>query len=250
MRILTALLLCVMPAFAQSAIAPPLLGIMRDSGNQLRRVFGVAGAFALSDAEQRDISGVAFSGRFGLVKTGSQVLVLDERGAVVRSLPAPQGKALFAFDAAGRPGLCYFLDTAELWRIKSDGVLDVLHLTTANVLAIALTDAERAKLVVYRDNGLWLVTRSVETGALETEEPLSGLSGPALFFKDGALIHSEADALIWNERRIRLPSRAETLERMGEEWILVGQRNALTLAVRLNGREVKSYRLPAVEAAP
>src|SRR5919199_1696776 len=94
-------------AMAQATIAPPLVGFFRDSRSHLRRIFGVRGAFILGKAEISGVESFAFSGRFGLVKTELELLILDEAGRLVRSEAAPAGAALFAFDSDGAPALCY-----------------------------------------------------------------------------------------------------------------------------------------------
>ena len=108
-------------AGASAQLAPPLLALVKDAQQQIRRAYGVTGNFIVGDAvEPKSMGEVvnwAFSGSAGLVKTANQLLLLSADAGIVRSSPAPAGNAQFAFDAQGAAALVFLAESAELWRI-------------------------------------------------------------------------------------------------------------------------------------
>ncbi|HLJ47268.1 MAG TPA: hypothetical protein VKU01_14725 [Bryobacteraceae bacterium] len=109
-------------AFAQPLITPPSVGVVRDSDGGIRVVLGTAGHFLLVDAVMQGAISAAFSGVAGLVKTGSEVLVLDAKFNITARYPAPSGPAVFAFTDTGTPAYASFPSTAEALQFGDGGV--------------------------------------------------------------------------------------------------------------------------------
>ena len=101
-------------ASAQSSLAPPLIGIVRDPMGQVRRIFGVSSNLIYGPVERTGVVAAEFTGRSGMIKTETELVLLDGLAQPQRSLPAPPGPAVFEFDAEGMPLRCRFAD-GESW---------------------------------------------------------------------------------------------------------------------------------------
>ena len=88
-------LLSAAPALAQPAITPPAVGTVRDSSGGLHGVIGVAANFVVLDVTAiSNAVSAAFSATAGLVKTDSELLLLDAAGQIANRYDAPAGQAL------------------------------------------------------------------------------------------------------------------------------------------------------------
>src|SRR5579863_9366509 len=105
--LLAALILSPASVWAQSAIAPPLLGFVQDGARSLRPAFGVSGSFILGRSITGPILSEAFSGSVGLLKTDSSLAAFNSQGKVLASMDVPPGPALFAFSPRGSTALAY-----------------------------------------------------------------------------------------------------------------------------------------------
>ncbi len=216
---------------AAQSIEPPLAGLIRDARNEVRPVHGIAANFVLSAAPLGQARKVAFSGRFALLKTDDAVVVLDWRGAVERSLPAPGGDALFAFDLKGAPAWVWFPETRELRDLAGE---------TSRVLDEALISLRTPEdYLVLRDRKL------VRGGAPVSSDEFSE-APPALLMADGTVLFVAGSELVviptgGEERRITLDARVTALEQMSDEWVFLrGAGRVLRL------RDCAVYRLPEV----
>ena len=88
-------------------LSSPLIGFVRTNANELRPVYGVAGAFVLGDPVERDVLSAAFTSVSGLVKKEAEVLVFS-RARLVGRPAAPAGPAQFGFTPAGEPAWIRF----------------------------------------------------------------------------------------------------------------------------------------------
>ncbi len=107
-------------AFAQTFVEPPSIGTIRDPAGDIRPVIGTPGSFIMGDAVIHGAVSAAFSASSGLVKTDSEVLLLDARLTVYDRYPAPPGPAVFAFTQAGAPAVATFSSTGETLQFTSD----------------------------------------------------------------------------------------------------------------------------------
>ena len=108
---------------AQSPLAPPLAGIVRDPLGQVRRIFGVSGNLIAGPVERSGVVNVEFTGRAGMMKTDAELILLDREARPVRVIPAPPGLATFEFDIAGVPRRCQF-ENGEAWESPHAGPAD------------------------------------------------------------------------------------------------------------------------------
>lgn len=69
---------------AQTSVSPPMLGVVRDCAGQIRRVFGVGGAFRLGPAENLELPTEPGNAR---IEAG--VLVLYRAGEAEKRIPLP-----------------------------------------------------------------------------------------------------------------------------------------------------------------
>lgn len=125
MRSQISALFCLVCVAGAQSLSAPRVGFMLDRSHYVRPVFGMAGNFILGEAVAGygEILSFAFSGKSGLAKTESQLLLLDGGAAITQAFDAPPGEALFAFHADGTPAYCYFEATGELDRIGPDGLV-------------------------------------------------------------------------------------------------------------------------------
>jgi hypothetical protein len=197
---------------AQSGIAPPRVGYIRDDAGGLRPVYGVAGSFVLGrPINERPVISAAFSGRLGLAKTAAALYAFSPEGRRLGRLAAMDGPAQFAFSPDGSEAIVYMPSTSEWFRWRSGGfqpvpVEDLGELVRPTGLALA-----GGKSLVVEDNELVLrKPDGTETRAV--------LTGPIL-----------------------------SIEWMGNDWIYVREAGRHTV-VRLVETRLYVYRLP--EAAP
>jgi hypothetical protein len=250
-------MLCAAGAVAQSGMAPPLLGLVTDSQQQIRRAYGVTGNFILGDAVEIPSSGEvvnwAFSGRAGLLKTVKQLLLLSASAGIVRSSPAPAGNAQFAFDAHGQAALVFLAEPAELWRIGAMNdirtPLDRAQIA-GDVRGIVLAGQRRATLAICRDNAIWLTSVDLVGGFVVSRRP--AIAGcPALVLLADRLIYATPGSLVIRtsdgfEHRVKLPSPAKSLRPVGEGWIEIEFAQE-RLGLKLTGDSGTLYRFPGVQ---
>ncbi len=247
MRALLALL-SISAAWAQTSLAPPQVGFIRDSGNALRPVYGIAGNFVLGPAASTGVVSAAFSGSFGWVKTDSTLLVTDRLGQALTSMDAPAGPALFAFSQDGAPSLALFAGTNALIQWNAGTFQQVATLYASTVVSIASPDVDHAALVVQRDDGLWDVRLLLATGETVSQTALPGLRAPVLMLATGDFVYTDADGVVVRktdgvELHICTPlPESFAFQQMGDGWIQLGK-----YVVRITAGREQSYALPEAE---
>jgi len=85
-RLIFALLAVSATALSQSEIGVPLIGFIRDAGNTLRPVYGIAGNFILGEAAATGVLRVTFNGRMGIAITEGGVYLFNPAGRFLRRL--------------------------------------------------------------------------------------------------------------------------------------------------------------------
>jgi hypothetical protein len=253
---LIALSLTAVTMWAQLAI--PQIGFMQDSANALRPVYGVAGNFVLGDSAAADVQAASFSGSFGMLKTGSTLIIIDRQGQAVASQDAPAGPALFAFSRTGAPALAYLPQSNVLLQ-WSDGVfqqvtLDPQMFASNTVLAIAAVDEGLAAFVLQRNDGLWDVQIRLSTGEVMSQTALLGMTAPVLMLATGELIYGDANGIVVRnpdgvEKHIdaQLPATF-AFQQIGEGWIQVRDpASQQQCALRLTEGKEQFYILPGVD---
>jgi len=239
-------------AFAQSALMPPLAGLIRDAENRLRPVFGVAGSYTAGDARMEGVSSLAFHGRGGLAKTADSVWVLDEHGRAVERLDAPAGEAMFAFGPDGAPAFIYYRETSEIETFR--GSRRTLELP--GVAAIGSDGSGKAQVLFVQDGRLWLASLSEDAtpGPFVPVSPDEFASPPPALLPAGGVVSfvSGRELVLMHGtsvRRLELPGVCVRLEQMSEDGLILRLETGPALAVRgVAGEAVRIYRLP--EAKP
>ena len=245
-------------AWAQTALTAPQAGFMQDASNSVRPVYGIAGSFLLGEPVCSGVLSAAFSGSFGLVKTASAVALLDSSGAIVTSIDAPDGPALFAFARSGAPALAYLTATNTLlsWSDGSFAAVpfDVTTLAAAPVVAVGAPDSDHAAMILQRDDGLWEIRVRLSTGEIDAQAAIPGVIAPVLMLAGGALVYADANGMVvrkrdGTERHIGVPMPASVaLEPMGDGWIqLRDLASGQQFAIRMAENREQSYQLPEVD---
>lgn len=248
-RRLLAFVLFASAAIAQPAIAPPLAGTVRDSSGNLHTVIGVAGNFVVIDSGISNVLSAAFSGSAGLVKTGSELLVLDATGQIAARYDAPgSGRALFAFDASGAPALAYY--SGALFRFDNNELKPIDW--TGEAVSIALAGPQSASAIVRRNGQLWNVRLTLSTGDIQNETAIGDVVGPLLLLPDGRLLFTRDSSIVVREssgveRLVPAGFEIDFFEQMGRDWIAVRESAGGRLfALRITPQDLSLYQIPEV----
>ncbi len=172
-------LLCCLPARAQSGLNRPQLGVMLDQNGAARPVYGVAASVTAGDASATGVLAIACSRRLCLMKTDSAVLASNS------AVAAPAGTCLDR--ARWGSALVYFTQTKQLaqWH---DGNLDPIPLEIAGeVLSIQAGPSGTLDAAFRRGGHVWIARvtladgNAIETGSLPDD------TGPVLLLKSGVV---------------------------------------------------------------
>lgn len=251
LRLAGLLALAATLGLAQSGLEVPRLGFVRDSGNRVRPLYGIAGNFVVGQALVEGAISVASSDRWGLAKLERQVILLDTGGLVRARWEAPDGEALFAFTAAGEPALAYFSRTGELFRITRDA-LAPLGICAEPVLAVGVQDGERATLIVRREQGLALRRMHLATGEIEQETLVAPEAELAMLMPGGLTIYTRGAELCMQDgasrRCVPLPAAAEAFNQLNGRWVEIILTGAAgRMALRVDEETPALYRLPEIK---
>jgi hypothetical protein len=242
---------------AQPALAPPHIGFVQDAAGTLRPVEGVAGGFVLGRPAARGVVSAAFSNSLGLLTTRSSLAAMNREGRVLGVTDAPPGQALFAFSPDGAAGLVYFAglkalvrwNGAKFARVPFDGAL----LAGNPVLSIALPDSWIAEMIVKRDDGLWSLSVLLETGRVEAQTALAGVTAPVLMLANGDLLYSRRGGVVLrraNGAEVSLPARLPerfAFQSMGQDWVqILDPANGVRSVIRVTPHQEALYLLPEV----
>lgn len=229
-----AALCCAGLLAAQSGLAPPRIGCLRD-GDAVRHVLGIAGTFVLSAREGAGVRSVACWGNLVVVKTDEAVELRDTATGAVSRWAAPPGPAVFSLPPGPRPPAAYFPAASEWFGPGIDG----------EPLSIAGAGSDSMTAVVRRGpRVLWVFPGG--------ERELDESAGLALAAPGGRLISIAGLSIAvrdsrGNERRIELPEPAIAIEWLGEDWVrIVLAGSAGHLALGIAGDGPRLYRLPEV----
>ncbi len=244
-------------ACAQPALAPPQVGFLEDGTNSFRPVFGVAGNFLWGDAAFRGVSGAAFSGSFGLLKTDTSVIAVDGQAQVLASMDAPPGPADFAFFSDGTPAFVYLPGPNLLFQWYGTGFqmvpFDCQLFPPSAVVAISAPDLWHVAFLVQHDDGLSEVSVLIETGESDSQTALPGVNAPAMRLLSGELIYTGAAGIVIRRTdaseiqvSAQLPA-SFSLAQMGANWVqLSDTSSSARFVVRITTGQEGLYFLPEV----
>lgn len=240
-------LFCCAAALAQPAIEPPSMGAVRDGSGRLQTVMGVPGNFMLAGAGISGVISAAFSGSAGLVKTDTELVVVNARCEVVERSEAPAGPALFAFDSTGAPALVYYSGI-----LRGLGPEPASIALDGDVVSIASTGPHSAAAIVRRADQLWTARVALDSATVENETLISGVSGPVFLLPGGDLLFTRDSDLVMRdqagaERTLAAGFEVEMFESMGKDWVAVRERGGQRLyALRITPQDLELYQLPEV----
>ncbi len=261
MKKITALILVTAAgAWAQPAIAPPLLGFVEDRACQLRPAYGLAGNFILGPAAEGKIGNgkilsAAFSGSFGLLKTDSSLAAFDSHGGLLATMKVAAGPALFAFSPGGTTALAYIASDNALFEWRGNAFAPVsLNYQDAiedPVLAIAFPSPLEASLIVLRRETVWQLELAIGDGGIVSQKALIGVHPPLLMLPSGDLVYRDAGAMVvrrtdGSEVHIAASLPASfALQQMNQDWVqLTGLGSSARFAIRTTPGLEGFYQLP------
>jgi len=243
-------------ALAQSGLTPPRIGWLLDGNNHPRLVEGVAGSFWLGSPTENEAISLGSSGSAAILKTATDVIVLDAQGHVASKFAAPDGPAQFAFTASGSPALVWFSQTRELMCFQKSQLRRVPvnpSMLGGDVIALAEFSATRATLLIERERAISRVSVDLRTGLVRFETGLPGLHAPAFLASDGTILAADQDGLVVrrpNSADIHLafPVKPEAFTSLGNGWVLAQGAPAAHYAIRMIPSREQVFQLP--EAQP
>jgi len=209
-------------AGAAAQIRPPQLGFAGAADGTLRPVYGVAGNFILGPSiagQAGKVISQAFSGSVGLLKTDSTLSAFNGQGQVLATIDAAAGPALFAFSLDGTAALAYVAGSNTLVEWKAGQLVTMpFHSELGTVLAVALSNASEASLIVQREGEIWEV-------ASASRRALVGVTAPVLALASGELVFSDANGIVLRKPdnsevhvAARLPAKF-SLQQMDSDWV-------------------------------
>jgi len=250
--ILTFLTLVTTAAWAQRSLAPPQVGFIQDDHGQIHIVNGLAGNFVVGVAVSSGIISAAYSGSFGLLKSDSALIVVNQHGGGVASVVAPNGPALFGFAADGTPALAYFEQSKTLLVWDGHTFRPSSPIVDLAPLAIASVSATRAAMIVRREDGLWEYGVELATGATVSRTALPGVTLPVLMLAGGVVYRDPKGVVVrsqdGSEKLIaaHLPENL-AFSQMGNGWMQVTDLATGRLsAVNVQNGHQAYYMLPEV----
>jgi len=260
-RALFLLFLTAITAIGASDLASPILGMARNSRNELRLVYGVTGNFILRGRIGTDVRNWAFTGSGGLLETGTEVIVLDAHGQVIHGIPASYGEVLLGSGGA------FFGETGELRGLDPEGGQTAAvtpALAGAKVIALGTFGLRSRRLALCRAMQLWLVDVDSDTGSVIREASPGGVIGAqacrpenynSFLVLDGLLLLATAHDLViqpdsGNERSLAFPGSPgirPQIHRAGEQWVELEFAGLPAMMARIAGGTEKLYFLPGLE---
>ncbi len=244
---------------AGQSISAPLVAVFRDDSQHLQRALGVPEALTVRAASQPDVVwNSSFNGKSGIVKTATQIRILDETGAVANSFDAPEGDALFAFSGNGSPALVFFASTGDVWRVTADGLQDSPMPTVGlfdDVLAIDEASARDVGLVARSGEDFFIARMNFNTGEIITRATLPAITvaiaiGPSFLLADerGLLLRSAAGQLTRLSTGVDLSRGVHALNRVSADRVRIALQDESYL-MRLSSSGIPEMtRLPAAAA--
>jgi hypothetical protein len=246
---LFAFLLSFAFAMAQPAISPPGVGAVIDSSGSLHAVIGLSGNFVFLDTGISNVRSASFSGSSGLLKTDTEILIVDAANQVTTRYPAPGGDpAVFAFDANGQPSFAYYSGTL----LRFDGTEPISVTWTGAVVSLSTNGPDSATVILRRNDGLWSVQFWPATGDVQSESPILGISGPVLLRPNGDLLFTRDSNIVLRdangvERTVAAAFQIDAFEQLGKDWIAVREAGPERIfALRITPDALDMYQLPEV----
>jgi hypothetical protein len=232
---------------AQPSVRPPVIGALTDSHGNVQWVLGIPGSFVLAGTGVANVVTAAFSGSAGLLKTDNEALVVDQNGAVAARFHAPQGPALFGFDANGAPALMYC--SGSLFWFRGNNMEQVKW--TGDAISIAARGSGAAAVLVQQDRQTTIATISLADGAVINNVPVRDVRTPALLLPSGDLLFADRGRLVLrnqngSERVIAVDFAVESFSIMGTNWVLVREHGGRLLGLHFTADAPELYQLPEV----
>lgn len=177
-------------ALKAQTLMSPVIGWVVNGANQVRPIYGVSGNLVpgvpLTDSRilKATIESASFSGSAGILKTSTELLVLDGSGQVVLDFPAPAGPATASF---GTDGSLQWFCVGDCQTLRSPAG-ETLSLSGLGGETAALGPATGGTINVLLSSGgqLWSAVVDSQSGKLNSQVPVPG-TPPAVWFQNGWL---------------------------------------------------------------
>ena len=224
-----ALLFFTVSTCAWGQVNRPQLGRMFDAQGSARTVYGIAGSPALGDPELTGVLSYGCSKALCLWKTAQSIV------SPTGSAAAPDGPALFAFNATG--AFLWFQQSGQLARWQNDALTFLDAAVEGKVLAMGAS-AGAVQFAVQRMNGVWIVNldgSAVAGIARHASAAMLTASGPIL---------AERGEIIVNGKRFVLEG-VTSMFQMSANYLQV-RAAGLDYALRIDPGRETLFQLPGV----
>lgn len=238
---------------AAGDLRAPHVGYVGDRDGGLRPVFGLGGNFIVGEPAAHGVRSAVFSGGFGLIHAGNELLLVNSALEVLSRAALPASGALLAVSADGRTAAAYLTETEELCRFAPPRALELschpLH-PEGIVQSIGIASGLFTSLAIQRGEDLWLALVNPATGRTVRETLLPGVSPPVLLLAGEDLLYSRDGEIVLRragtaETKVPLPVQVERFDAMGDGWVhMRAAGDASSWAVRIKGDGIELYRLP------
>ena len=164
------------------------------------------------------IVSASFGVNGGVVKTDSQLLVLNATGQVQSNVSAPPGSALFGRNQDGAIGWIFYSGSSQIQSL--DGSVN-LSSTSLGDEVIALGAANGNALAVLARTGtqLWAETVDVNSGLILAQSPVNG-TAPGVYFEGGWLVKGGA-GMLWGAQEFSTLAEVTTLQNAGPHSVAI-----------------------------
>lgn len=244
-------------ACAQPALAPPQVGFFQDGANSFRPVWGIAGNFVLGGSTFNGVASAAYSGSFGLVKTDTSVIAIDDQGCILATMDAPAGPAAFAFFSDGSPAFVYLPGANLLFEWSGTGFqmvpFDCQLFPPSAVVGISAPDRWHVAFLIQRDQSPWEIRVAIETGESDSQAALTGVNTPAMKLPSGELVYTDSNGIVIRKAdasEIHLSAQLPasfSLAQMGAGWVeLSDLGSSARFAIHVTPGRESFYFLPEV----
>jgi hypothetical protein len=189
------LLLTALAPAALAQIDAPRVGVVRDTGGEVRLISGVPGAFVLRTGNGLIATGGGFCGRFGLWQAADRTVLVDAGGSEMDSRDAVAGPMVLACAPDGASAVVWLAASGELLNLPGWQQMAVPN-WNGELLALAFSGRKALNAVVRRGDALWLVQSRSGDGIIAHERLLPDVHPPVALLTDGTVIHYRDGSLV------------------------------------------------------
>lgn len=250
-------MLCKLPlllslgVLLQAQVHVPHMGFVRCSDASVRAVYGVPGAFVIGQPVLFHTSSSSFSASGGIVATQTSVLLLDTSGKSIGEFPANDSRTLVNIGSKLSTAIAWLAATQTLLYWDESAFHEVkLPVPISGRVTSIRRDGSRAMLLVWSDGVVSEIAVSLDSGDIQSETFVAGVSGPA-FRESGFILFPSSNGLEiegpTSHTSLPLPSSDLSIERMTSGWLhLASASSGRNWALHVTPGILELFQLPSI----